>query len=152
MTYLQTRSDLSEIKILSFHKGFTKVIDIWKRINSGTRNKLGIVRDFDNEPEAQINHETRQDEQVIIRTTQGLTLEIDIVNQNYELLRSKYGEEYDWGAMTPDEIQTDWRKNKKTEIMLRICHDMINGELDTFVLPPHIQQIIDYMQGGTDGC
>ena len=151
-SYLQTRSDLSEIKILSFHKGFTKVIDIWKRINSGTRNKLGIVRDFDNEPEAQINHETRQDEQVIIRTTQGLTLEIDIVNQNYELLRSKYGEEYDWGAMTPDEIQTDWRKNKKTEIMLRICHDMINGELDTFVLPPHIQQIIDYMQGGTDGC
>ena len=41
---------------------------------------------------------------------------------------------------------------KKTDAMLRICHDMINGELDTFVLPPHIQQIVDFMQGDTDGC
>ena len=31
--------------------------------------------------------------------------------------------------------------------MLRICHDMIQGELDEFVLPTHIQQIIDFMQG-----
>lgn len=36
---------------------------------------------------------------------------------------------------------------KKSDVMLRICHDMIQGELDEFVLPPHIQHIIDFMQG-----
>lgn len=31
--YLQTRNDLSDIKVLSFHKGFTKIIEIWKKVN-----------------------------------------------------------------------------------------------------------------------
>lgn len=151
-SYLQTRSDLSEIKILSFHKGFTKIIDIWKKLNIGTKNRLGIVRDSDDQPNAQAAHERLQDEQVIVRTTQGYTLETDIVSSNYELLRSKYGEENGWSAMTADEIQHDWRDNRKSDFMLRICHDMLNGELDTFVLPPHIQQIVDFMQGGANDC
>ena len=151
-SYLQTRTDLSEIKVISFHKGFTKIIDIWKKINIGTKNRLGIVRDSDDQPKAQADHEKRQDEQVIVRTTQGYTLETDIVNSNYELLRSKYGEEYGWSSMTSDEIQKDWRDNRKSDFMLRICHDMLNGELDTFVLPPHIQQIVDFMQGGSNDC
>ena len=151
-SYLQTRSDLSEIKILSFHKGFTKIIDIWKKLNAGTKNRLGIVRDSDNQPNAQAEHERRQNEQIIVRTTQGYTLETDIVNSNYELLRSKYGEEYGWSTMTADEIQQDWRDNRKSDFMLRICHDMLNGELDAFVLPPHIQQIVDFMQGGANDC
>ena len=73
--------------------------------------------------------------------------EIDIVSKNYELLKEKYGKEYGWSTMTEDEIQRDWRDNKKSDVMLRICHDMIQGELDEFVLPPHIQHIIDFMQG-----
>ena len=146
-SYLQTRSDLNEIKVLSFHKGFTKIIDIWKKINSGTKSRLGIVRDHDDQPNAQADHEKRQDKQVCVKTTRGYTLETDIVSKNYELLKSKYGEEYGWSAMTEDEIQRDWRNNKKSGVMLRICHDMIQGELDEFVLPTHIQQIIDFMQG-----
>ena len=141
------RSDLNEIKVLSFHKGFTKIIDIWKKINNGTKSRLGIVRDHDDQPNAQADHEKRQDKQVCVKTTRGYTLETDIVSKNYELLKSKYGEEYGWSAMTEDEIQLDWRNNKKSGVMLRICHDMIQGELDEFVLPTHIQQIIDFMQG-----
>ena len=138
--------------VLSFHKGFTKIIDIWKKINSETKNRIGIVRDYDEQPNAQAEHEKKQDEQVFVRTTQGYTLETDVVNSNYKLLQAKYGKEYGWSAMAADEIQRDWRDHKKSGVMLRICHDMINGELETFVLPPHIQQIIDFMQGGTDGC
>lgn len=151
-SYFQTRTDLSEIKVISFHKGFTKIIDIWKKINIGTKNRLGIVRDSDDQPKAQADHEKRQNEQVIVRTTKGYTLETDIVNSNYELLRSKYGEEYGWSAMTADEIQQDWRDNRKSDFMLRICHDMLNGELNAFVLPPHIQQIVDFMQGDSNDC
>lgn len=124
-----------------------EIIDIWKKINSGTKSRLGIVRDHDDQPNAQADHEKRQDKQVCVKTTRGYTLETDIVSKNYELLKSKYGEEYGWSAMTEDEIQLDWRNNKKSGVMLRICHDMIQGELDEFVLPTHIQQIIDFMQG-----
>ncbi len=145
-SYLQTRTDLNDIKVLSFHKGFTKIIDIWKKINAGSGNKLGIVRDYDDEPVAQIEHEKRQDERVIIRTTSGYTLETDITKDNYELLKNKYGAVYGWGSMTADQIQADWRA-KKTDVMIRICRDLISGELDGFILPSHIQEIIDFMQG-----
>lgn len=145
-SYLQTRSDLHDIKVLSFHKGYTKIIDIWKKINNGSGNKLGVVRDYDNEPNAQKEHEKRQDENVIVRTTKGYTLETDITNANYELLKSTYGSEYGWSDMSADEIQKDWRE-KKSDVMLRICHDLLGGKLAGFSLPAHIQEIIDFMQG-----
>ncbi len=148
-SYLQMRCDLNDIKVLSFHKGFTKIIEIWKTINGGTDNKLGIVRDFDDQPDPQERHERLQDNQVIVKTTQGYTLETDITSSNYDLLKEKYGDEYGWSTLTADEIQQDWRK-KKSDVMIKICHDMVNGNLDTFVLPPHIQQIIDFMQGDSD--
>lgn len=146
-SYFLTRSDFNDIKVISFHKGYTKIIDIWKKVNHGTKNKLGVVRDYDNEPKAQADHEKLQDDQVIVRTTSGYTLETDITNSNYELLKEKYGEVYGWRQMTPDQIQEDWRNSKKSDVMLRICHDLINGELSDFILPPHIQEIIDFLQG-----
>ena len=147
-SYLQTRADLNDIKVLSFHKGFTKIIDIWKKVNAGSGNKLGIVRDYDDEPGAKRDHEKRQSNYVIVRTTEGYTLETDITNLNYDLLKNKYGAEYGWSNLTADQLQKDWRK-KKSDVMLRICHDLINGELENFSMPPHIQQIIDFMQGDT---
>ena len=147
-SYLQTRADLNDIKVLSFHKGFTRIIDIWKKVNAGSGNKLGIVRDYDDEPGAKRDHEKRQSDYVIVRTTKGYTLETDITNLNYDLLKNKYGTEYGWSNLTADQLQKNWRK-KKSDVMLRICHDLINGELENFSMPPHIQQIIDFMQGDT---
>lgn len=147
-SYMQTRTDLNDIKVLSFHKGFTKIIDIWKKVNEGSGNKLGVVRDYDKQPNAQRDHENRQDESVIVRTTTGYTLETDIASANYDLLVEKYGDVYGWKDMTADELQKDWRENK-SDVILRLCHDLINGDLDGFVMPPHIQQIIDFMQGDT---
>lgn len=145
-SYLQTRSNLNDIKVLSFHKGFMKIISIWKKINSGTNNKLGIVRDYDNQSHAQVEHESMQDEQVMVRTTKGYTLEVDTTDKNYEVLKEKYGKEFDWTDKTADEIQKEWRDKMKSGFMLRICHDMLDGQLDGFILPDHIQQIIDFMQ------
>ena len=145
-TYLQTQSELHDIKVLSFHKGYTKIIDIWKKINSNSGNRLGVVRDFDDQPKAQKEHEKRQCVNVIVRTTQGYTLETDITNANYELLKNTYGMEYGWCNLTADELQKDWRE-KKSDIMLRICHDLLNGKLTDFSLPAHIQDIISFMQG-----
>lgn len=147
-SYLQTRSDLNDIKVLSFHKGFTKIIDIWEKVNKGTGNKLGIVRDYDDQPNARNTHEKKQSKQVMVRTTKDYTLETDLTNANYVLLKKQYGETFGWKDMTAEEIQKDWRKDSmKTRVMLRICQDLLAGELDGLCLPPHIQEIIDFMQG-----
>ena len=147
-SYLKTCPELKDIKVLSFHKGFTKIIDIWEKVNKESGNKLGIVRDFDDQPKAQKEHESKQNDHVIVRTTKGYTLETDLANANYELLRMKYSEVFGWKDMTLEELQEDWRKeNKKTIVMLRICQDLLSGELEGFSLPPHIQEIIEYMKG-----
>lgn len=131
--------------MLSFHKGYKDIIKIWKKVNTGSNNRLGVVRDYDDEPKAQQEHEALQDDYVIVRTTREYTLETEIVAADYDLLKNKYGTEYGWSTLSKDEMQESWR-NKKTDIMLRISHDLVNGELEGFVLPSHIQQIIDFMQ------
>lgn len=144
--YLHNRKDLNDVKVFSFHKGFTKIIGIWNKLNRNTGNKLGVVRDFDNEPNAKRKHDQLESSSIMIRTTEGYTLENDIVKLNYELLKTRYGEEYGWSEMSEDRIQTDWR-NKKTDVMFRICEDLISGEIEDFKLPRHIQDIVDFMQG-----
>ncbi len=148
-SYVQTQKTLSCIKVLSFHKGFKKIIDIWKKINPETTNRLGVVRDFDNEPNAQEQHESKQNDKVIVRTTKGYTLETDIVNLNCELLKQKYGEVYGWSNMSPDELQSDWR-NKKSDVMLRICQDLVVGQLQGFIMPEHIREVLAFMQKGNN--
>ncbi len=145
-SYLQTKNELNDIKILSLHKGFTKIIDIWKKLNVSSGNKLGIVRDYDNQPKAQFEHEIREDGNVIVRTTEKYTMETEITEANYNLLKNKYGDKYGWSNMSKDDLQKNWRE-KKSDVMLQICHDLVNGKLDDFVLPSHIQVIIDFMQG-----
>ena len=149
-SYLQTCSNLSDIKVLSFHKGFKKIIDIWKKVNVNSGNKLGIVRDSDNQPRAQEEHEKRQNNQVLVRTTTKRTLEPEIIaaGNNYSMLKEKYGEEYEWSDLSEEEMADSWL-NKKSNVMLRICHDLIAGELDGFTMPAHIQEIIDFMRGET---
>ena len=148
-SYFQKRNKFHDVNVLSFHKGYTKIINIWKKINAGSSNKLGIIRDYDEQPKAQKEHERLQDENVFVRTTQGYTLETDITNANYDLLKRTYGDEYGWSNMSADEIQKDWRE-KKSGIMLRICHDLLNGKLEEFSLPAHIQETIDFIQGEID--
>ena len=146
-SYIHMKSNLNDIKVLSFHKGFTKIIDVWEKVNKGSGNKLGIVRDYDDQPLAQKKHDKKASNQIIIRTTNGYTLETDITNANYELLKEKYGERYGWSDLTSEQLEKKWRDGDKASIMIQLCHDLVKGELNGFLLPPHIQEIIDFMQG-----
>ena len=150
-SYLQTRGDLSDIKVLSFHKGYRDIIRIWKKVNAGTGNRLGVVRDFDNQPKAKRDHDALADDQVCVVTTNGYTLETDIVDTgaNHALLVKKYGAEFGWDDMNEEELQADWRSNKKTEVMLKICHDLVSGELNGFTMPPHIQEVLAFLSEPT---
>ena len=146
-SYLQSNHELNDIKVLSFHKGYRDIIRIWKAINSGNGNKLAVIRDYDNQPNAQSNHEKMADEQVCVKTTIGYTLETDIVatGENHKLLVDHYGADYGWDNMNEDELQKDWRDNRKTDVMLRLCHDLVSGELDDFIMPKHIREALDFL-------
>ncbi len=145
--YLQSRPELSDIEIISFHKGFTKILDIWCTVNEGTANRLGIIRDFDNEPKAKAEHDKyNAHPRICVQTTKEYTLEPEIVKvgNNYELLIQEYGSEYGGENISADDLADDWRESK-SKVMLRLCHDLACGELPTFTMPVHIQAVLDYM-------
>lgn len=145
--YLQSKPELSDIEIISFHKGFTKILDIWCTLNNDTANRLGIIRDFDDEPKAKAAHDNYNvHPRICVQTTKEYTLEPEVVKagDNYDLLLQRYGVEYGWKNLSADALADDWRKSK-SNVMLRLCHDLAHGELPTFSMPPHIQAVLDFM-------
>lgn len=152
-SYLQANPKLNDIKVFSFHKGFIRIIRIWKTLNKGTGNRLGIIRDFDDQPNAQQEHEKEITDKVFVCTTKEYTLEPEIVGagDNYTMLKEHYGDIYNWKSMTKQELSDDWRNNHKSEVMLKICHDLVSGNLNGFTMPQHIQSVLDSLQGDSDG-
>lgn len=146
--YIQSKANLSDIDVLSFHKGYTKIIDIWLKLNSGSKKRLGIVRDFDNQTKAKTTHdEYNQYANICVQTTSEYTLEPEIVKtgKNYELLKAKYGSSQGWKDLSVDDLSDDWRKNKAS-FMLQLSYDLASGELDEFEMPSHIKNVLDFME------
>ena len=138
---------VSDIEVLSFHKGFKKIMNIWKKVNEGSGNKLGIVRDYDNQPNAKKQHDKyNDDKEICVRTTEYYTLEPEIVNtgDNYKILKNKYGDVFGWNDMTAEQLTEAWKNAKATD-MFTICKDLASGELEGFQMPKHIQDVIDFL-------
>lgn len=146
--YIDSRRELSDIEVLSFHKGFIEIIKIWKKINENTGNKLGIIRDYDNQDKAKGQHDKYDDgTNICIRTTSEYTLEPEIVKteNNYTVLKKRYGETFGWKNMTRDQMETAWREAKASD-MLTICKDIVNRELLDLKMPTHIQEVFDFLK------
>lgn len=147
-SYLDSKNELSDIELISFHKGYTKIIEIWKKVNSGTCNKLGIIRDYDYQDKAKKDHDKYDDGKTIcVRTTDEKTLEPEIVKTggNYTILKDKYGETLGWKDMSSEEMQEAWQ-NAKASDMLTICKDIENGDLPDLEMPKHIKDVLDFMK------
>ena len=146
--YLQSSGELNDIEVISFHKGYKEIMDIWIKVNQNSTNRLGIVRDYDNQQNAKIEHEKYNDiSNICVKTTKEYTLEPEIVKteNNYEILKQKYGDKYGWKNMTKEELEKDWRETKSF-VMYQICQDMINGKLTGFTMPMHIKEILDFLE------
>lgn len=146
-SYIDSQENLSDIEVLSFHKGFEKIMNIWKKINEDSGNKLGIIRDYDNQPNAKKQHDKYSDDnKICVRTTEYYTLEPEIVNtgNNFDLLKKKYSDVFGWRDMTVKELTEAW-ENAKASDMFRICKDLATGQLEGFQMPKHIQEVIDFL-------
>lgn len=147
-TYLHNRKDiLNDIEVISLHKGFSKMIELWLRVNKNSPHKLGIIRDYDNQEKAKLNHEKYNTESNIkVATTQHYTLEDEIVHEanNYSILKNYFEVNYSWSNIdTPEKLSEEW-KGAKTDVMLKFCQSMGDEHLKDLVLPKHISTVLDF--------
>lgn len=145
--FLRSQNNLDNIDVLSFHKGFTKIIEIWLKTNCNSRKKLGIVRDYDNQEKArELHHQYNATPSICVATTTQRTLEPEIVNtgNNYELLKTTYGEQFGWSELSKEELSKDW-EGQKANVMLTITRDISEGKLCNFSMPAHIEAVLNFM-------
>lgn len=136
--------NLSDIEIISVgQKGYKKFLDIWLLINSENENKkIGVVRDFDDQPNAQSEHEkyiTRHPN-IKVETTICYTLEDDLVSHGDNLKNiSMY-----FSLDEDTSIISDFLKGDKTEGMLALC-DAMTDVTNTLQIeaPPHIRNVLE---------
>ncbi|WP_354680204.1 AAA family ATPase [Macrococcoides caseolyticum] len=147
------KNSLNDIEVISLHKGFKNMLDIWLKVNENTSNRIGIIRDFDNQPKAQQNHEEyNKNENILVTTTTEYTLEPEFVNtgSNYESLKKYFFEEHDWkeSEINTFEVLSDKWREAKTDIMLKFCQDFGTGHLENIELPKHIDEVLKFLKSG----
>lgn len=147
----QQHNSLNDIEVLSLHKGFSTMLDIWLKVNSGTNHRLGIIRDFDNQPIAKQRHEKyNKNANIYVTTTTEYTLEPEFVKtgDNYGKLEPYFKEVHGWTDIdTPDKLSDKWRA-AKTDTMLRFCQDIGTDHLKDIELPKHIKVVLKFLQSG----
>lgn len=148
-TYLHNlENTINDIEVISFHKGFTNIIDIWLKLYEGSNNKLGIIRDFDDEPNARDNHHKYNSyDNICVDTTDYYTLEDEIVNanENFSLLNTYFHNEFNWDKFeTADQLSEFWKK-QKADTMTKFSRDLSTDKLKGFTLPRHIVTVLEFM-------
>jgi predicted ATP-dependent endonuclease of OLD family len=145
--YLDSKPELNDIEVISFHKGFQNIMDIWLKINLKSKNKLGIIRDSDFQLAAQKEHEKyNEHDNICVRTTDQYTLEPEVVatGNNYELLKKYFEDKYSWSINSKEELSDKWRDSKST-VMLQLCKDLVSRDLEGFEMPSHIKEVLDFL-------
>ncbi len=149
------KNSLNDIEVISLHKGFKNMLEIWLKTNEGTSHRIGIIRDFDNQPNAQQAHdEYNAHDNILVTTTTEYTLEPEFVNtsSNYESLKKYFSEEHGWTedeTSTAEALSDKWRSSK-TDTMLKFCQDFGTGHLKNVELPEHIDEVIKFLMNRSE--
>lgn len=144
------KNKIQNIEVISFHKGFRDIMDIWLLVNKDTKNKLGIIRDSDFQPKAQSEHEEYNNySNIYVTTTKDYTLEDDIVSRenNFSILKKYFETNYEWKNIdTPDKLSEKW-KTSKADVMLKFCQNLDSDDLCNIEMPNHIDKVIKWLLG-----
>ncbi len=151
--FLQTRGLMSGITVISFHKGFKNIIETWHKIHKDDSYKLGVMRDYDNQANAQNEHEELVgivgESKLKVTTTIQYTLEDEFVKtgNNYEILNEYFYSKYEWDKSSSESELIDKWKKEKAQIMLTLAQDIRNRheKLNDLSFPKYITDIIDFL-------
>jgi predicted ATP-dependent endonuclease of OLD family len=155
-SYLSTQTKhLNDIEVISLHKGFRNMLDIWLKVNQNTSHKIGIIRDFDDQKKAKENHEDYNiHPNIYVTTTKEYTLEPEFVStsNNFEKLKVYFSTKHGWDDIDTKEKLSDKWQRAKTDTMLRFCQDIETEELKDVVMPNHISEVIHFLKTGEKTC
>ncbi|WP_312148428.1 ATP-dependent nuclease [Paenibacillus odorifer] len=142
---------LNDIVVISLHKGFSRMIKLWLKVNLNIFHRLGIVRDFDNQQKALEDHEAfNKYHNVCVTTTRSYTLETEFVAEdgNYNVLKAYFEAYHGWTDIeTPEQLSDRWR-SAKTDVMLKFCQDIGVEELKGIKMPRHIDELLEFFKTG----
>lgn len=149
--YLRTTDNkLNNIEVLSFHKGYKKILALWSKVNMNSSRKIAVIRDFDNQPKAEQETEGMGREgKIYIGTTAGYTLEDDIVRDNFVILKNYFNDEFGWDPndfSNVNDLSSKW-KSAKGHIMTTLCLALGTDELYNFKMPEHIRKALSFFMG-----
>ena len=143
-TIISLQDNLNDIEVISIgHKGFKTFLDIWLKINKDSDKKIGIVRDYDDQPNAKKEHDAyNDDKQIFVRTTEGYTFEDDLIStSNNKKILSR---------LFDTEDPCNYMKSSKAESMLLLCERMLLSTDDNkkieISIPKHIEEILNGLQ------
>lgn len=153
-SYLNFQTDkLNEINVLSLHKGFKKMLNLWLKVNKGGSNKIAIIRDYDNQNKAMSEHHAyNQYDNICVETTTEYTLEPEFIKTGDNFLKFKayFEKEHGWTDIeTEEDLDKQWR-SAKADTMFKFCLDFGTGDLEGVKLPRHIQKAISFLLHGDD--
>lgn len=151
-SYLSSQTNsLNDIEVISLHKGFTKMLDIWLKVNEQSTYRIGIIRDFDNQTNAQESHEAYNNyDNIYVTTTTEYTLEPEFVKtgENFDKLRTYFTLKHGWSEVdTPESLSDTWR-NAKADTMFKFCQDFGRDDLREIELPQHIAKVLKFLLSG----
>ncbi|MGG0435790.1 AAA family ATPase [Priestia megaterium] len=151
-SYLSSQTNsLNDIEVISLHKGFTKMLDIWLKVNEQSTYRIGIIRDFDNQTNAQESHEAYNNyDNIYVTTTTEYTLEPEFVKtgENFDMLRTYFTLKHGWSEVdTPESLSDTWR-NAKADTMFKFCQDFGRDDLREIELPQHIAKVLKFLLSG----
>lgn len=133
------KNSLTNIDVISIsQKGYKTFLEIWKKLNDGNTKKIGVIRDFDDQPNAKMEHDAYDNKKTIfVETTKGYTLEDDIVSagKNCALI-SKY-----FGLNNDQQTVSDFLKSSKADNMFDLCNAMQDGSI-VISIPDHITSVL----------
>lgn len=144
-TVLNKKSDtLNNIEVISIgQKGYRTFLDIWLKLNKNDLNKkIGVIRDYDNQPKAKTDHDKYDTENfnITVRTTINYTLEDDLVasGENCKVLSELFDQNNNSTEVT------EYMKDGKTDGMLLMCDAILRKEEPINIsIPSHISEVID---------
>lgn len=130
---------LTNIDVISIsQKGYKTFLDIWKKLNGENTKKIGVIRDYDDQPNAKKEHDAYDNKKTIfVETTKGYTLEDDIVSsgKNCALISKHFGLKNDASTVS------DFLKSSKADNMFNLCNAMQDGSI-VISVPDHITSVL----------
>lgn len=145
--YVKKNLKLTDVEVVNFQKGYKDIIKFWQKINKNSLHKIAVIRDFDDQNNAKIEHERvcENCNRSKSFTTIGYSLEEEIlsVENNEEEIKKLL---IDNSVLKEeDDLLKKWKKHK-SKYMKLIVESYITCDDYEIILPPHIMDALNFME------